>query len=57
MISKASTYQFIEGFNIADLMDSQEMGRVIMNDYSGQEPERRLSEIFESNTSENDAFN
>lgn len=35
MISKGSTYEFIEGFNVLDLMDSQEMGIAVRNDYSG----------------------
>lgn len=48
MISKASTYSFIEGFNINDLLDSQEMGVPIKNDYEGKEPTRKTSEIFET---------
>lgn len=35
MISKSSTYTFIEGFDANDLLDSQELGVGVKNDYSG----------------------
>ena len=48
MISKSQTYEFVEGYNIQDLMDSQELPVAVKNDY---EPERKTSEIFETNVS------
>jgi len=33
------------------------MGLAVINDYSGQEPERRLSEIFESKDDPDFLFN
>ena len=35
MISKASTYDFIHSVNMNDLLDSQDMGVAVVNDYSG----------------------
>ena len=33
MISKSSTYDFVHSVNMHDLLDSQEMGLAVVNDY------------------------
>lgn len=35
MISKSSTYDFVHCVKVHDLLDSQEMGLAVVNDYSG----------------------